>query len=163
MKRPILIVAAVVVVLIGVRVIMGLNGPDDKTLVREALAESIKASKEGRPGGVMDKISNKLTVNGDERFSSGQIIQFIKNSKPDVEVQRPEPIVIGNEARITSPVSLKVSMPGGNEINQTLDNVTLIFEKEDSMSWLIIPSKQWRLKEVTLPENFMSQLTPLGL
>lgn len=160
MKRLILIVAAVVVVLIGVRVIMSLNGPDDKTLVREALTESIKASKEGRPGGVMDKISNKLTVNGDERFSSGQIIQFIKDAKPNVTVLRPEPIVTGDEARITSPVTLNVSMPGGNEINQKLDNVTLIFEKEDAMTWLVIPSKQWRLKEVTLPEDFMSQLSP---
>jgi len=160
MKRPILIVAAVLVVLVGIRVIMSLNGPDDKTLVRQALAESIKASKEGRPGGVIDKISNKFTVNGEDRFSPGQIMQFVKESRPDITVTRPEPIVLGDEARINSPVTLSATMPGGTEINKTLDNVTLVFEKEDSMTWLVIPSKQWRLKEVTLPEDALSQLTP---
>lgn len=160
MKKPILIVAAILVVLVGARVIMSLGGGDDKKLVREALSESIKASKEGRPGGVMDKISDKLTVNNEQVASMGQIANFIKNSKPDVEVLKQDPVVMGDEAQITSPVKVKLDLPGGAGFNQTIEGVTLIFAKENATEWLFIPTKKWRLKEVRLPDNVMSQLSP---
>lgn len=159
MKRPILIVAAIVLVLVGIRIVAGLNGPDDKQLVRQALADSIKASKEGRPGGVMDKISNKLTVNDTEVGQMGNIANFIKQSRPDVEVLTPDPVILGDEARITSPVKVSMSLPGGAGFDRTIDNVILIFAKEDSMTWLIFPSKQWRLKEVKMPDDVMGQLS----
>lgn len=162
MKRTILIVAAIVVALIAVRVVMSFNGPSDEQLVRDALAESIKASKEGRAGGVIDYLSDKLTINGmDVGGDKRQILQYIKNSRPDITVSQPDPVVNGSEARITSPVTVKFSGPlGTGDFNQSIDNVTLVFAKEDSMKWLVIPSKQWRLTEVKLPENVAGQFTP---
>ncbi|MBC8066316.1 MAG: hypothetical protein H7Y17_15910 [Chlorobia bacterium] len=160
MKKPILIVAAILVVLVGVRVIMSLGAPDDRKLVREALAESIKASKEGRPGGVMDKISDKLTVNN-ERFNKGSIGNWIRDMKPDVEVLKQDPVIIGEEAQITSPVRVKLSMPigTGSAFDQTIEGVTLVFAKESAMDWLVIPTTKWRLKEVKLPDDVMSQFS----
>ncbi|MBN9503549.1 MAG: hypothetical protein J0H02_17365 [Armatimonadetes bacterium] len=160
MKRPILIVAVILVVLVGIRTIMSLGGPDDKQLVREALKKSIVASKEGRPGGVLDKLSKNLTVDGQSVGSSSQISQFIKSSKPDIEVVNTEPVVIGDEAKITSPVKVKFSLPGGNSIDRTIEDVTLTFAREDSMKWLIFPSKQWRLREVTTSSDITSLVNP---
>jgi hypothetical protein len=163
MKKPILIVAALLVVLVGIKAIVTMTGVDDKKLVREALAESIAASKEGRPGGVMDKISDELTVN-DERFSRSQIANVIRDSKPDVTVEKQDPVIMGDEARITSPVNVKIKLPvgPGTAFDQTIDGVTLVFAKENATEWLVIPTRKWRLKEVKLPSDVMSQLSGLG-
>lgn len=162
MKKTILVVVGILVVLVGVRTIMSLGKPDDKQLVREALAESIAASKEGRPGGVMDKISDKLMVNSQQVASMGQIANWIRDSKPDVEVKNQDPVIIGEEAQITSPVRVKLTFPGGAGFDQTIDDVTLIFAKESATDWLIIPTTKWRLREVKLPDNVMDQFSGLG-
>ena len=162
MKKPTLIIAAILVVLVGVRVVLSMGGGDDKALVKEALQESIKASKEGRPGGVMDKISDHMTVNGQEVATTRQIADWIKNLKPDVVVTKPEPVILGDEAQITSPVSIKGSGMGGFSFDKTIDNVTLIFARENATEWLIIPTKKWRLKDVKLPDDIASQLNPFG-
>jgi uncharacterized protein YjeT (DUF2065 family) len=163
MKKPIWIVLGVVIVLIGIRIVMGLAPQDDKKLIKEALAESIKASREGRPGGVMDKISTKLTVNN-EQFSRSQIANVIRDSKPEIEVTQQDPVVMGDEAQITSPVRLKLSAPIGKAVafDGTIKDVTLIFAKESATDWLIIPTTKWRLKEVKLPDDAMSQLSSSG-
>jgi len=162
MKRPILIVAAIVVALIAIRVVMSINGPSDEQLVRNALADSIKASKEGRPGGVIDYLSDKMTINGmDVGVDKRQILAYIKNSKPDITVSQPDPVILGDEARITSPVNVKMTGPMGmGDINQNIDNVILVFAKEDSMQWLIFPTKKWRLKEVKLPDDVVNRMNP---
>jgi hypothetical protein len=158
MKKPILIVAAILVVLVGVRVVMGLAPQDDKKLVREALAESIKASKEGRPGGVMDKISDKLVINGEPIVSNPQIANWIRNSKPDIVVEKPDPVIVGDEAQITSPVRVTLANPigTGNAMDRTVSDVTLVFVKESATQFLIIPTTKWRLREVKLPDNVVS-------
>lgn len=163
MKKPILIAAAVLVLLVGIRAIMSMGGGDDKQMIREALAESIQASKEGRPGGVMDKISDKLTVNN-EQFRKGQVFDVIRDMKPDVEVLTQDPVLMGDEAQITSPVRLRLKLPVGNgsAFDQTINDVTLVFAKESATEWLVIPTTKWRLKEVRLPDDVMSQLGGLG-
>jgi len=163
MKKAILVVAGLLILLVGARILMSLGGQDDKKLVREALAESIKASREGRPGGVMDKISDKLTVN-DARFSRGQIANVIRNSKPEVEVLQQDPVIIGEEAQITSPVKVRIPLPVGNgsAFDRTINDVTLVFAKESATEWLIIPTSKWRLTEVKLPDDVMSQFNDIG-
>jgi len=162
MKKPILALVGLLVVLFGVKAILTIGGPDDKTQVREALQESIKASKEGRPGGVMDKISDKITINGEQMVSTNQIANWIRNSKPDVVVPQQDPVIIGDEAQITSPVTVKADMPGGVSFDRTIKGVTLIFAKESATEWLVIPTAKWRLKEVKLPDDVVSQLNPFG-
>lgn len=159
MKKPILIVAVILAVLVGIRVVMGLAPQDDKKLIREALAESIKASKEGRPGGVMDMISDKINVNGTP-INKGPIADWIRKSKPEIVVQKQDPVITGEEAQITSPVQVKLSLPIGNgsAFDQTVNDVTMVFSKESATDFLVIPTTRWRLREVRLPEDVASQL-----
>ena len=59
-------VVGVVLLLFGGKyVIATYFGPSDEALVKSALAEAVKASKEGRPGGVLDHITDHFKMNSD--------------------------------------------------------------------------------------------------
>ena len=161
MKKPILVLAAILVVLVGARAVLSMGGGDDKKQIVEALQESIKATKEGRPGGVMDKISDHFTINDTDVVARGQIINWIKNLKPDITVSHQDPVITGDEAQITSPVSIK-GKGMGIDFDRTVEGITLIFAKESATEWLVIPTKKWRLKDVKVPDDIAAQLTPSG-
>ncbi len=152
--KAFLILGALLVIVIGGRAIYSaMNPQSDTTLIKEALAESIKASREGRPGGVMDKLSDNITYNGtNEGGNSREIARYIKNSKPDVAVDNDEPEIHGNEATIVSPVTLTVSVMG-QAMDRRIKDVTLTFKKEDDREWLIFPVKRWKLAEVEVPDS----------
>ena len=65
-------------------------GPSDQKMIREALDQAVLASREGRPGGVMDYLSNKFAVNS-ESITSGQVANFIKNGIHITAALRPTP------------------------------------------------------------------------
>jgi hypothetical protein len=155
-RKPFLWIALALLVVGGIRISIALNeGSDDKKLIRDALAEAIKASKEGRPGGVVELFSRNLKVNNQEVNSNqGQIADFIRNQKPDVTVSNPSPLITGDEARIVSPVELDMGLLG----KRNMDNVTMIFKREDSTAYLIFPTHVWRLVEVRAPESAISDL-----
>ena len=157
--KAFLLFGTILVLLVGGRVIfLSTQHPDDKTLIKQALEESIKASREGRPGGVMDKLSANLKYNGQNAAGAERdIARYIKSSKPEVEVENPDPIISGNEAKIVSPVKLTISMLG-QSIERKLKDVTIVFEKEDDREWLVIPVKKWKLAEVQVPEASVSDL-----
>jgi hypothetical protein len=146
-------VVIVLLAIVGLKAVMTMNGPSDQVLVRQALTEAIKASKEGRAGGVMDYLSDQLKLN-DQSPERRQIAEFIKNSHPDISVEHPDPVVREGDgtAQINSPVAIKFSLPMGATIDKTIPNVTMKFEREDARTWLVIPTKQWRLVEVTVPQ-----------
>jgi hypothetical protein len=127
----------------------------DQVKIQKALRHSIDTSRRGQPGGVLDLISDKLTVNqatvGSDRRS---IASFIRDSKPDVEVQNQTAQNFGDEARITSPVTLSL-MPFGS---RQLDEVTLIFRQEKDYVYGIFPTTRWKLSDIRVPENAVSDL-----
>lgn len=155
-KRPLLWIVLLLVLVVVVRVGTGLaNRPNDNQLIQAALADAIKASKEGRPGGVVELFSRNLKVNNvDVDANRGQIVDFIRNQKPDVTVTNATPQISGDEARIVSPVQLDMGLLG----KRSMDNVTMIFHREDSTEFLIVPTKTWRLVEVRAPESAVSDL-----
>jgi hypothetical protein len=157
--KPLIWIAVVLVVIVGVRVIVSrLNAPSDQELIQTALAESIKASKEGRPGGVMDLLSRNLKLNDmDTSGNRGQIAQFIRENQPDVNVENKHAVIAGDEAQIISPVQLEMNFLG-NKMSRNLDEVTLIFKRESDMEYLIFPTKKWKLAEVRVPEDAVQQL-----
>ena len=112
-----MILGIVIVFAVGGRMILSvLNPPNDLALIKTALADSIKATKEGRPGGVMDKLSVNLKFNGEsESGNRNEIARYIRNSRPEVTVEQIEPVVTGDEARIVSPVDLKIGLLGVNK------------------------------------------------
>jgi hypothetical protein len=157
--KTLLILGTVLVLLVGGRVMITVTHPqDDKTLIQKALTESIQASKEGRPGGVMDKLSDNIKYNGQN--GSGyqrDIARFIKNSKPDIQVENLDPVVSGDEATIVSPVTLTVSMLG-QSMSKRVKEVTLVFKKEEDHDFLIIPSTRWKLAEVRAAEGSFADM-----
>jgi hypothetical protein len=149
-------IVVAIAILFGVRVALSLTGrKDDATLIQQSLQEAVKASREGRPGGVVDLLSNSLTVNQTEVGNArGQINDFIRKQKPSVTVLEPSPQITGDEARIVSPVELDLGILG----KRNLSEVTLIFRKEESTEFLLIPTRKWRLTEVRAPETAISEL-----
>lgn len=160
MNRPLLIAIgclAAAGVLLGVRQIS--QGPPDVVQIKQAVDEAVEASREGRPGPVLDFVSRSLTVNADmvggER---GEISKFIRNYKPNVEVLNFTPQIRGDEAVLTSPVRLSLKVLTF-ETDQTVPDVTLRFRRETAFRYLIIPSSRWRLSDISAP-NLLEGLPP---
>lgn len=155
--KPIIWIIVAVAAIFGIRIaISTLNAPDDQEQIQVALAESIKASKEGRPGGVMDKLSANLKLNDMETSGNrGQIAQYIKQNQPDVTVIQKQAVITGDEAQISSPVDLSLNLLG-QKMERRLDNVTLVFRRETDRVYLIFPTKKWKLAEIHVPEESVS-------
>ena len=154
-----LIPAVAIILLIGGKfILMSANRTDDKVLVRQALLDSIKASREGRPGGVMDKLSEHIKFNGQsEAGNERDIARYIRQSKPDITVQNMDPEVSGDEAKIISPVTVSMGLLG-QSMGQTLKKVTITFRREDDHEWLIFPVKRWKLAEVETTDASVADL-----
>ncbi len=143
------------VVVGGAAISLGLfGGPSDKEQIQKALDEAILASKEGRPGGVVEYISAKFQVN-DAQYGTRDIAKAVKDLRPTVEIANREPSIAGNIASITSSVKLSVSLP---PVNVNLQNVKMSFERENSRKWLIFPSKTWRMTQVDIPEETFNEV-----
>jgi len=157
--KGLMFLGVLLVLLVGGRAILFVLHPqNDTALIVQALAESIKASKEGRPGGVMDKLSDNLQLNGEnESGNQREIARFIRDSRPDVTVDDMTPVVTGDQATIISPVDFKVSVLGVNQ-DRHLKEVTIIFRKEEDRDWLIFPVKRWKLAEVHVSPSAIADL-----
>jgi len=160
--KTLLILGTALILLVGGRVMISVMHPqDDKALIRTALADSIQASKDGRPGGVMDKLSDNIKYNGQSGAGyQRDIARYIRTSKPDVEVQNTDPVVSGDEATIVSPVKLTLSLLG-QSTSRNLKDVTIVFKKEADHDFLIIPSTRWKLAEVRVPDASVADLVQL--
>lgn len=149
------IIAGVILVLFVARIGLSMaSRPDDQKLIQNALAEAVKASKEGKPGGVMDLLSKNLKVNDQEVGANGrQIADFVRQQKPNITVLEPQAQITGEEGRIVSPVELEL-FPFGK---RTLNEVTMIFRKEDATEYLVLPVTKWRLTEVRVPDTSVAE------
>lgn len=145
---------ATVFIVIGVLGSGILGRPSDKELIQTALKESIEASREGRPGGVLEYLSANFTVNS-EQYGTRDIAKTIREMKPHVELERDEPSISGDSATITSPVKLSLSLP---PVSYTVGQVTMSFSRETARKWLIFPTTRWRLKGVDVPEQVVEDV-----
>lgn len=163
MKKALAILAAALVAAVGLKLGSSLlNPPADKTLIAEAVAAAVKDSREGKPGSVVDLISKNLVIN--DQTSQGdprQVSEFIRKARPDVTIERPDPTITGDEARIVSPVMLEASFLG-QRMERRMGEVTLVLRKEEDRDWLIIPRKTWKLVEVRVPETSIADLVSPG-
>lgn len=155
--NKVLVAIALAIVLLGAfRIgISIVNKPDDPKLIQDALNDAIQASRDGRPGGVVELFSDNLKLNNvDVGGNERQITDFIRRQKPDIQFSNTHAQITGNEARIVSPVSLDLGVLGKRNIK----DVTLIFKKEDGADFLIIPTSKWRLTEVRTPASAVTDL-----
>lgn len=135
-------------------------GPDDRELIHEALAESIVASREGKPGGVLEYLSRDLTFNDEPVQGNAEISRVISMSRPDVRVINAEPEIFGDRAQIVSPVEIKLSIPGVG-VNQRLERVIITFSKEPGTRWLVLPYPKWRISGVSTGDIDVSRFEGL--
>ena len=161
LPKPLVIAIVVAIVLLAVRVgVTLIQQPSDQAQIEAALAESIKASKEGRPGGVLDKLSNRLLVNDMETSGNrSQIADYIKQNRPDVYVKQKRATITGDRAEIVSPVDIELNVLGQTR-TLNLDEVKLIFRKEDDHLYLVIPTQRWKLAEVRVADSALSNFAP---
>jgi len=151
-----------VIVLLGLMVgfvLANSSTPSDKVLIRAALNQSIQASREGNPLGVLQQLSKSFKMN-DVTGSPMDIAKFIRENKPDIEIPIPlDADIVINEAegtaRLVTPVKVKMLVMGA-----TFNEVTIIFKKEDSFKWFVIPSREWKVIQVYAPED---QLPEIGM
>lgn len=133
------------------------NQPDDKTLIREAIQEAAKASKEGRPGGVFDYLSSSFSVNDTEVTGNRRDAnKFIKDLRPNFEFTSVEPILFDGEAKVESPVKVTLGLLGATKTFD-LPSATITLKQETGRNFFVIPVKQWRITNISIPpESFAS-------
>jgi hypothetical protein len=160
-KRIILLALGAVSALLVLRFVIFAPQPDDQALIAQALSDSLKAGKEGRPGGVLEILSRKFRIN-EQSPGRFDIAKFIRENKPDVTVLNKAAVVSGDTARIETPVEVKISFLN-QKFDQRIENVTLIFEKEESHKFLVIPTTAWRLTDVDVPNHSIPMnFPPMG-
>lgn len=158
MKRLPLILGVVVIALVGLA-FFAAKGPSDRELIRQALDESIVASREGRAGSVLDLISRDLRVNemqiGGNRLD---LAKYIRESRPDVTIATPEPTIAGETATIVSDIGIKGEVPFvRTPVQGRLDDVKIILRRETARKWLVIPTRVWRITDVEAEQIDPSQ------
>lgn len=138
---------------------MTLFGASDRVLIDEALAESVQAGKEGRPGGVLEYLSQSFTFNSDQLVDRRQVADFIRKAKPDVTLGSIDPEIKGDSAEVVTSAHVKVS-GFGQSIDRQIPKVTIVLQRENATKWLVFPSKQWRVVSVTAPADSLGDILP---
>lgn len=149
-------------ILIGVAVI-GFVGyglfapqPSDEEQIKSALAESLKAGKEGRPGSVLELLSDNFKVNNAQSPGTGAIAKAIRDYRPTIEIANQTPSVVSDQATIKSPATVSVSIP---PMSLSIREMTLGFRKEEGRRLLIFPAKSWKLESVTVPDSVVNEIS----
>lgn len=120
--------------------------PNDKELIKTAVEESIKASEEGRPGGVLEYISSSMKFN-DEGVDKSSVAQYIKMARPDIKILDPTPSIDGDTATIVSPVVVTMRL-GPMETPTRLDRVVITLNRETGRKFFVLPAPVWRVRSV---------------
>ncbi len=143
-----------VVVLILVAVVM-LSGAkhDDKAEIENALASAVKASKEGRAGGVVAFLASNVVINGQSYNINQQFDSFVRKYHPDITLGAMEPEIQGDSAKVTTDIQFTV-------MTQSVDikEVTFTLEKQSGHKWLFFPDQEWKITGATAPEAGYSQV-----
>lgn len=138
--------AVIVLTLVGIWVQAAFFGPSDRTLIMEALDEATTAAKEGRPSPVLERLSSQFNY-GDYAPARFDIAKVIRDSKPDITILNKEPNIQGDTATVVSDVRLVMAYIG-QSMDTTVPQVTITLRHENAMSYLVIPTKKWRITEV---------------
>ena len=155
MAKKILMLIATVAIL-GIGFVLLQPKPTDQQLIQNALDDAIQVGKDGRPGSVLEHLSESFEINGQQIVNRTEIARFIRDQRPSVEVTNMVAEVNGETATITSPVTLELSGP--MKFTSTIPNAKIEFTKEQTMRFLLIPDRQWRLTKVTVPPESWGQM-----
>ncbi len=154
------VIAGVVAVAIVVFLLVGAKH-DDKAEIETALKNTLQASREGRPGGVVEYLASDVVVNGEHYNVNRQFDDFIRKYHPDITLGEVKPDIVGDKATVTSEIQFSVA-------NQSVDipDVTFNLQRQQTRKWLVIPSQEWKVTGASAPEKgyeqILSQLQMMG-
>lgn len=147
--------------LVVINVIAVMNKPDDETQILQALEEMRIASIEGRPGGVLEYISDsiQLPVETEDqwygRSPKAQIARFLRQAEiRSVEIADTKVELHGELAQVTCSVKADLSYPAFGDVPIAFDHVVIEFRREASRRLFIVPDSTWRVvrfQPVSLP------------
>jgi hypothetical protein len=132
------------VALVAVLVAVYVFGPKDDELIYGAIQDSVQASEEGRPYGVLEHLMGSFTYN-DTVPNRGQIAMVIRDLKPKVTLMGRDLRIEGNDATFKSPARVVLSGQGSFE----LPMVTVSLERHTGTRWMIFPYSKWRISKVS--------------
>lgn len=147
--RTAAILLTAAVALFGLRLAMiYARHPSDQELIQNALSESLEASRKGQPGSVLDLLSKQFTINQTAAPDTSQVADFVRRYKPDIRLENRHAQIVGDEARIVTAVDLGL-------FGQTtrLNDVMLVFRKEEGHGFLFLPTTKWHLTDIRLAES----------
>ncbi len=127
------------------------TAPSDEELIQTAIADATQASREGRPGPVLDYLSKLFTFNGVPIMDRSEISKYVRLARPEIEFADFEPEIVGDDAVVVTDVHVKFSFQGMG-MDQTVPNVQVRLARESGLRWLVLPGKKWRITEVSAPE-----------
>jgi hypothetical protein len=133
--------------LLAVLAAPALLGPSDRALIQQTMDEALRASREGRPGGVLENLSRSIRYNDMPLDNPQEVAEFIRNGRPDVTVADMSPDIQGGMATIESPVTVSLRY-GPLPMTQTLPKVRFTLRKEVGTRWLVVPAPKWRLVSI---------------
>lgn len=134
-------------------------GPSDETLIHQALDESVSASKEGRAGGVLSRLTSNFTYNEEGIGSRADASRWIQGLKPEIFIYRRDIQMEGETAQIVTPV--QVQFEGGAHIK--LESVQIKFRKHTGNRYWIFPYPDWQIESVVSEGFDPSSFSPMGL
>lgn len=147
--------------LVVINVIAVVNKPNDETQILNALEEMRVASIEGRPGGVLEYISDsiQLPVGTEDqwfgRSPKAEIARFLRQAEiRSVEIKEPKVEVYGELAQVTCSVTADLSYPMIGDASLAFDDVVIEFRREESRRLFVVPDSTWRVvrfQPVSLP------------
>lgn len=151
--KRILLVAVLAAAAAGGYVAFAGSKHDDRAEIAQALQEAVKASREGRPGGVVAYLASNVVVNGQRYDVNGQFENFIRKYHPDITLGKLNPKIVGDDATVKSDIEFSV-------LNQSLDvpEVTFTLRREHTTKWLILPDQEWKVTGATAPEQDYEQI-----
>jgi hypothetical protein len=126
---------------------------DDRAEIEASLKSALKASREGRAGGVMEYLTSHVVVNGVHYNVDRQFSNFIRRYHPDITLGAVAPVIKGDNATVTSDIQFSVLT---NSID--IPNVTFTLHREDTRKWLLFPDQEWKVTGATAPEEQYQQI-----
>lgn len=134
-------------------------GPSDETLIHQALDESVSASREGRAGGVLSRLTSNFTYNEEGIGSRAEASKWIQGLKPEVFIFSRDIQMDGEKAQIVTPVSVKFE--GGTQFK--LERVQIKFKRHTGNRYWVFPYPDWQIESVVSEGFDPSSFSSMGL